>query len=265
VHDFFLAVESSHGTTLELRGGNKVQTYQVFPGSNRFCVDGDHELEVHTSEGCFRFKAIPSIVEAATEKISLEVSNYLFEGTISSPTPVKDLKLFSIDRDETRSSVDLKKVDKGYTFNLFVKTGDHVKLEPVSQEAFFEPSGGISLKPKNNCEENVVSFIAKKGLFVEGRVQPAVEGVVVSVIEGSQRVITQKDGTFRIGPFRDAKETSNSQLVAAKEGYHFELVEPTVFKARKLSSIEVTATDDKGKPLPNEAVVSLSDTSGSKS
>jgi hypothetical protein len=39
-------------------------------------------------------------------------------------------------------------------------------------------------------------------------------------------------------------------------------VERTLFAAKKLSSIEISATDENGRPLPNEAVVSISDTTG---
>jgi len=130
-----LTVESSHTTALELRDGAKVQRYEVAQGRNRFCVDGDSELEVRTGDGCYKFKVTPARVNSVTDRVILEAVKYRFVGTISTPLAIKDLKLQSrtIGEGSDTGEVELKKMDDGYAFSLFLSKGEEIELEPTSQ------------------------------------------------------------------------------------------------------------------------------------
>ncbi len=255
-----MAVESSHATTLVLTDAKKkssVQEFELNPGRNVICVDGNADMEV-SANGCYRFDSAPPVVNDRTDRLTLAAKSFKVSGQIKTSSAIKDVKL-TLNSDKQKDvDVSLTKTGAGYDFELFAEKGESVTLTPSSKEAFFDPKE-LSFTPRNDCKDNTVSFAGKKGLFVRGKVVPAVEGVAIRVEggDGGQEATTAKDGSFQIGPF--AEEAPRAKLAAAKEGYSFEDAgEYGVFKSQVLSSISIRVSDDKKEPLPDDAVVSVS-------
>ncbi len=73
---------------------------------------------------------------------------------------------------------------------------------------------------------------------------------VVDATSGSvvATVMTQADGTFKVGPLYDDRKYVCS---AKKSGFHFQEVSSSSFKSVRLGSLEVEVTDDSGTALPN--------------
>ncbi len=251
-----MTVESSHPTKLVLTEAKSkaVQTFDIAQGSNVICVDGHSEMTV-SANGCYRFEAVPAVVSAGTDKLSLAAKSYRVSGEIRLAGDIKDIRLHLKSNKHKGRELALKRSATGYTFDFFIEEDDVATLVPSSKEAFFEPEE-LTTRAKPTCQENVVTFSGKKGLFIQGKVVPPVAGVRMQVDGGFQETTTRPDGTFQIGPF--AEET-RAKLVATREGYSFEETEKYgVFKAQVLSSISIRVTDEKKNPIPDDAVVSIS-------
>jgi len=98
----------------------------------------------------------------------------------------------------------------------------------------------------------MATFKATLGKFIEGRVEPVVDGVRVT---GSKEGVPQLEGNtnsqgrYKIGPVRD---TAGYEVKLEKEGYEFEKnpKKPTDFKSIRLSQLRLNFRDEEsGKPL----------------
>jgi hypothetical protein len=93
-----------------------------------------------------------------------------------------------------------------YKFELMVKEGEKLVLEPTSGLLVFSPPQRF-LVGANDCVDTAVELHAEKGWVVEGQVVPPSAGVKVTVFKGSSDEVvamteTAEDGKFRMGPLQ---------------------------------------------------------------
>jgi hypothetical protein len=93
-----------------------------------------------------------------------------------------------------------------YEFELMVKEGEKLVLEPAAGALLFSPSQSL-LIGANDCIDTAVELHAEKGQVVEGRIIPPSAGVKVTVTKGpSDEIVvmteTTEDGKFRMGPLQ---------------------------------------------------------------
>ncbi|KAM3724517.1 Nicotinic receptor-associated protein [Dirofilaria immitis] len=149
------------------------------------------------------------------------------------------------------------------TFTFYLSTLDAdalVTLTPQSKTYLFTPTSHI-FRFTGECRLDEIIFKADKGIFLEGQVVPAVEGVNIrsshksnpnSILES----ITDVNGKFRMGPVRSVNDFD---IIAEKSGYKFERTEELgKLNAIKLSQLIIITTDaETGEPLTN-VLISLS-------
>ncbi len=140
-------------------------------------------------------------------RLTLKVVHYVF--TILYDTgSVIAMSFVLVQGDEAvAEEISLTKGKNGiYKFEVSVGEGQEVTLLPSSQEAFFDPPK-LVVKANRDCAENKISFKAKRGLFIKGKIVPPVEGVLIGVVgEGTQTALTAKDGTYSVSRVARSKK-----------------------------------------------------------
>ncbi|VDN45104.1 unnamed protein product [Gongylonema pulchrum] len=90
------------------------------------------------------------------------------------------------------------------------------------------------------CHLDEITFKADKGVFLEGRVMPAVEGVEIRSSHSKDpnvilKGVTDSSGKYRMGPVRNIEDFD---IIAEKNGYKFEKTDELgVLRAIKLSQL----------------------------
>uniref|UniRef100_A0A915PI40 Uncharacterized protein n=1 Tax=Setaria digitata TaxID=48799 RepID=A0A915PI40_9BILA len=148
-------------------------------------------------------------------------------------------------------------------FTFYLSTldgGASVTLVPQSKTYLFNPTSHIFYF-NGECHSEEVVFKGDKGIFLEGQVVPAVQGVNIRSPHKTDpnvvfESITDANGKFRMGPVRSVEDFD---LIAEKSGYKFEKTGKLgVLNAIKLSQLIIISTDaGTGKPLPG-VLISLS-------
>ncbi|VDN06963.1 unnamed protein product [Thelazia callipaeda] len=142
-----------------------------------------------------------------------------------------------------------------------------ITLVPQSKSFLFKPTSHV-FHFSGECHLKEVVFKADKGIFLEGQVLPAVENVEIHSSHKSDpnvkfKTVTDKNGSFRIGPIRNVKDFN---ITAEKNGYKFEETEKLgVFNAIKLSQLIVVATDVETETPLTTVLISLSGTGNYRS
>ncbi|VDK79801.1 unnamed protein product [Litomosoides sigmodontis] len=148
-----------------------------------------------------------------------------------------------------------------FTFYLSAVDADaFVTLTPQSKTFLFNPTSHV-FKFHGKCHLDEITFKADEGVFLDGQVVPAVEGVNIRSQSRSDpnvilESVTDANGKFRIGPIRNIKDFD---ITAEKSGYKFEKTAKLgVLNVVKLSQLIITAVDaGTGEPLSN-VLISLS-------
>lgn len=66
-----------------------------------------------------------------------------------------------------------------------------LEIKPLSEELLFYPDSK-KITTLNDCMQNAVDFVGQKGLFLDGRIDPPLAGVKITVVanDGSIKPIT---------------------------------------------------------------------------
>ena len=280
---YILKCSISHEIKLDFAHEKKVGTVGSFDlnkGKNRFCLaqPGVYKL---TTDSCHRFeKDVYTYDTSSPELLTLTAVKHLIEGTVTTEEVVNDLlvTLMSLvdktpivlgpltpDTQPTTETKDSKApVASGpfvYKFSHWARTGEKLEISVSSKELLFSPVKTEVAVLGDTCAGEVAKFIGKRGVFVSGRVKPAIEGVSITVTTvGAESeyvsIETDKKGEFKVGPLHKGFEY---EVTAEKSGYVFvkEAGETSVFSAYKLGEISVKVVDKEAEPLSG-VVLSLS-------
>ncbi len=148
------------------------------------------------------------------------------------------------------------------TFTIVPVLKDEIKSKELYKNILFLPKEKqLVVKQSCNLQESDMKFEIKTGLIIEGIVNPAMEGVVITALNSANneevtRTTTNSKGQYKIGPL--FKEYSYD-IKASKDG--FKIVSDAKnkfnFNAEKLSFLRVKIIDTTGKPL-SSVFISLS-------
>ncbi|GFW16883.1 nodal modulator 2 [Trichonephila clavipes] len=246
-----------------------------------------HDVDLHTAKnvlclpekgvydfipvGCHLYKKDVFKFDTSNPvEITLSPTKHLVTGNILTELNVTDIKVSVRKQPNTNEElISLQEpLDKKgnffrYTFSVFVQPTSDLELKVSSKQLLFRPSTSI-IKVKDDCMENAVEIIGKRGLFLNGSVTPAIEGVTIKVLlkktnELYTETLTDNKGSFLVGPLEDE---SDYTVTAETEGYVFTPLDTKGnFKAFKLAEIIVDVKNEDGSPLPG-ALLSLSGGSG---
>ncbi|GMT19361.1 hypothetical protein PFISCL1PPCAC_10658 [Pristionchus fissidentatus] len=210
-------------------------------GLNTLCLPaaGPYKMQVSS---CMTFDksslsiSLPSDMRLETYAVTASVS-----GRIEGSAPGTKIALRSPAGDR-EISVDASGI---FVFNEpLTSASQKLSLTPLSSTHLFSPSAH-SFVFDGECEKNVVVFEAVKGVFIDGSVSPAVEGVEIVAVDRRDKqtltATTDRSGKYRIGPIRRAEDV---EITATMDGYAFtEGSKHGDLKSLKLSQLTLTFED----------------------
>jgi hypothetical protein len=110
------------------------------------------------------------------------------------------------------SRIKSKKDAKDVVYEFWGSIGDVVEIVPKSaQQLLFPAKREFRVEEAKTCPLRVEDFQAKMGSFLSGRVEPAIAGVKISVLDKNTaeriaQVETTADGAFRVGPLHEDRD-----------------------------------------------------------
>ena len=287
---FSVGVSSSvsGGKIVVKKGGKEEQVIEVVKGKSVHCLKelGKYEFIV---DGCYRLPSSSSELSFDTSKkerkglelvegvptIAFNPDASLVEGQIEVAGGKKDVgdvfvKIMSSSQEllEKVKAVAGKKKDgmTTFTYQYWNKKSQRdlvVVPEIASSSMLLYPSSAI-VKIQNELECGVVvpKFSVRKGMYVEGVVNPAMVGVKVDILNKETKEVlmsteTKKGGKYSAGPLYDSVEYEAAVKLA---GYHLEqdASSPFVFFARRLASVKVEVVDSSSGAAIEGVLLSLS-------
>ncbi|KHJ89160.1 hypothetical protein OESDEN_11025, partial [Oesophagostomum dentatum] len=133
-----------------------------------------------------------------------------------------------------------------FSFHEPITSSGDVILTPQSATHLFDPSN-FALRFRGDCAENVVTFVATKGIFIDGSITPAVRGVKIVAqhkkdISVHFETVSDEKGKYKIGPIRRAEDM---KITAELDGYAFSEKPGHVGQilSTKLSKLTVVVSD----------------------
>ncbi|TKR78261.1 hypothetical protein L596_019098 [Steinernema carpocapsae] len=241
-------------------------TFDGVQGENKFCVPSTGSYLVSV-ESCHQF-ARPeyTFTVPVKERLTITAAKSAVSAIIKTKHAVlkSDITLL-IKTSEGNETVAVSSTisDKEYEFKFFVPQnlkGSEVTIVPQSSDYLFAPTSS-SFKFSGSCQFSIATFEADKGMYLEGKVEPAVGGVQISAPHKTDanlvfKAVTDSNGKYKIGPVRKLEDFYVS---AELEGYKFAATNNQgVFKTVKLSQLKIVAVDSmSSKPLA-DVLVSLS-------
>ncbi|GMS89496.1 hypothetical protein PENTCL1PPCAC_11671, partial [Pristionchus entomophagus] len=187
-------------------------------GLNTLCLPavGGYKMKISS---CMVFDkpslslTVPSDVRLETYAVSATVS-----GRLDGAVPGTKISIGS--KNDVREIT----VDGSGSFSFqepLTSASQKLVLTPLSSTHLFSPPSH-SFIFDGECEKNVVVFEATKGIFMDGSVVPAVEGVEIEAVNKNDKTTlvakTDAKGKYRIGPIRRADDM---EIIATKDGYSF--------------------------------------------
>ena len=230
---------------------------------NSFCVPntGAYNVEV---KSCHVFDEIPDVIIPTSDSIKLVAKKA--QATVVTKLNTQANEKFEIRlRGDSISEQILHPTSgtaKEQRFEFFIdmdQTGNILELVPRSQVFLFKPFLQ-KIVFDGNCIMEPIYFDTEKGSFIEGSVNPPIEGVDVIGSNDNNptevvKVKTDKSGHFKFGPI--SKETKFS-ITVEKEGYKFTELKNNVFQSIKLSELRVNFIDSETKQPLGEVLASIS-------
>uniref|UniRef100_A0A7E4W2T9 Carboxypeptidase regulatory-like domain-containing protein n=1 Tax=Panagrellus redivivus TaxID=6233 RepID=A0A7E4W2T9_PANRE len=236
---------------------------QINPKESSFCVPFAEEYTA-TLLACHVFDQ-PTFKFSAPSTVPIKLVAKEARVTVLAKTPTKANENFKLlirsdgHSDETVQSV-ITDGSQKFTFKVdLARAGSSLYLTPKSATYLFEPAN-LDVQFDGNCNEGNLVFNAKKGEFIQGKVQPFVDDVTVIATKKSDpstilSVGTENSGSFSIGPLENA---ADYDLEVEKEGYKFIREAGNVYKAVKLSELRVKFIDSVTKEPLGEVLASIS-------
>lgn len=271
---FELVCSISHDTLLKLTyDGEDKGTHQLKRTRNNLCLREVGQYELHPIS-CHRFdKATPIIYDTAHPKVvSLKATAHqaiiemFLDNFDGAPTEVA----VTLSSKNKNSAVSFTLTENSaaqdtLTYRLIHWAADleTIKITPQSDTLLFEPKAQTITMHANDCANVLASFKAIRGKFIEGQVNPPLEGVAITIaatdssyLPTPAHLTTQSDGTFSYGPLNpNGVYTVDAVLenyvitpVAGQEGQ---------FSAKKLSKLEFSVQSPEGEAL-SDVLLSIS-------
>jgi hypothetical protein len=272
----FTAVDNSQVT----------QTFQVKSGLSVSCLARPGVYAI-LPESCYKFDmgrlrydtASPRQVQLSVSHVRIRGSIQLPPSEVAVPVAVQVLagELGSQRWEDVSIPLERATASSGLsTFVYWAPIVDNppVVIRPFASDLFFYPPNRTLSLADTACPTEVLSFVGRVGWYLTGNVSANIADVeitglpptpstpsalafillifiaVVDATSGSvvATVMTQADGTFKVGPLYDDRKYVCS---AKKSGFHFQEVSSGLFKSVRLGSLEVEVTDESGAALPN--------------
>lgn len=257
-----ITIISSHTTNLkyQLRSENLLtKEMKLSVGQNTFCVGKSGVYDISLT-GCHYYDAQSTVKSFTTNSPAPITITALKHRTgvriLSEEQTNYKINVQIGEKKETITPIEeTNKVDGYFSYKHYfnLKADDLVKMLPKSDFMLFKPEykeiiGG------NDCVDVAFSFIATKGLVINGRTEPIISGAKITLIFSKNSEIqplvtsTKADGTFKFGPIDGSLEY---EISAEKESYIFANYDLTknLFKAHKLCEVIATVKDEQGQKL----------------
>ncbi|XP_012218077.1 BOS complex subunit NOMO3 isoform X2 [Linepithema humile] len=248
---FSITFISSHDTAVEYSEPNNTKriTLPLSKGSTRHCVPKSGAY-TFIPKSCHVYdKSSYSWDTSNLSPILLHSTEHTHKGNIISSSAQSDLRVKIEDTNDSVTISPLKhvKMDNGYKyeFEFKAKTDNVYTITPLSDILLFNPQS-LKVFGVNDCHNDIASFVGDLGKIIAGQISPPLEDVTIQIFGKDKEspihtLITQKDGTYSIGPL-DGKIAYS--VTAEKEG--FVITGPDakgVFLAHKLAEIIVQVSD----------------------
>uniref|UniRef100_A0A8C4XBY7 NODAL modulator 1 n=1 Tax=Erpetoichthys calabaricus TaxID=27687 RepID=A0A8C4XBY7_ERPCA len=140
-----------------------------------------------------------------------------------------------------------------YEFSYWARAGEKILVTPSSKVLLFYPPEVEATITGEGCPGRMVEIQGKAGLFLEGQIQPVLEGVEITIMEkGTDAVLitvaTDEMGAYSVGPLHRDRDYVIS---AKKEGFVLTPVDGTRgdFKAFALAGVTFEIRLEDGQPL----------------
>uniref|UniRef100_A0A914VZ87 Nodal modulator 3 n=1 Tax=Plectus sambesii TaxID=2011161 RepID=A0A914VZ87_9BILA len=241
-------------------------------GTKTFClpVAGKYEYRV---QSCHKFQSERYEYDTDNpEPLSLVAVKHLVSGTIRLPqqsaeplsvlirsaSNAEDVTLGPLTPKAGKSAAN-EPVDYGFEF--FAERDSTLTFIPRSSVYLFTPTKH-QLAVRDDCLIDAMTFVGKKGIFLNGNIQPPLDGVAITLKHKTDdalvfNVNADQQGRFKLGPL---ESFDGFELSAVKEGYLFTQEEKAAFgtlKAFKLSQLTIKLFDMDKTPLGG-VLISLS-------
>ena len=260
---FALSCSVSHGVRLDFMHDTNKQlagSFDVAKGMNKFCLEkaGAYSLHPH---GCHVFeREVYRFDTALPTVVTMNAAKHKVEGRVTSPVNVTDVTVTVATKGGKPEVLGPLKNSAAlsdgsgfeFSFDFVAKTGAEIELTPASATILFQPPRKTIKVDGGACPGVMATFQGKQGVFIEGRIEPRLAGVAVTILgsESDSRIDVQSgnDGTYKVGPLPPEQEYT---VTAAKEGYVLTAVSGKLghFTALKLGEISVVVENEAGKPL----------------
>ena len=231
-------------------------------GSGQVCLPrpGMYEL---TTKSCHKFSgepftystSVPGVVSltAVSHSISGSVvtsensDNIVVSVVAKSPAGEKQAPIVHGPLKASRAKAEDGTAQFIYHFTHWAKSGDTLTISPKLEDMLFAPQSRSVTVPRESCPERVAAFHGRRGVYVAGKVSPAVAGVTITVMFQSPEVAvvisTDAKGEYRYGPIDSGNTFSVSAFL---DGY---VIEPeagstTNFLVSKLGEINIAISAD---------------------
>uniref|UniRef100_A0A8C5QXB5 Nodal modulator 1 n=1 Tax=Leptobrachium leishanense TaxID=445787 RepID=A0A8C5QXB5_9ANUR len=266
---YMLRCSLSHAITLEFyqdgNGPEHVGVYNLTKGVNRFCLSKPGVYKV-TPRSCHRFEHAFYTYDTS----SIESEPALVLGPLKSVEEVRrEQQMAEIEaRKQERQKTAPEEADvqppvlevveelKGpfsYEFSYWARSGEKITVTPSSKELLFYPPSVESVVSGENCPGKMIQIHGKAGLFIEGQIQPELEGVEIVINEKGAAsplitVYTDDKGSYSVGPLHSDMEYTVS---AQREGFVLTAIDGTIgdFNAFALAGVTFEIRAEDGQPL----------------
>uniref|UniRef100_A0A3P9MQJ9 Nodal modulator n=1 Tax=Oryzias latipes TaxID=8090 RepID=A0A3P9MQJ9_ORYLA len=283
---FILRCSLSHAIILEFfQDGSKpenVGVYNLSKGVNRFCLSKPGVYKV-TPRSCHQFEQDFYMYDTPGNRFlnapvccesSIESEPALVLGPLRSleeqrqEQQLQEIQLRRQERerraagDEGGAKDDSPPIQEKaddligpfhYEFSYWARAGERVTVTPSSKELLFYPPEVEATITGDSCPGRLVDIIGRAGLFLEGSVSPALEGVEISITERGASaplitVATNDVGAYSVGPLHSDR---SYDISARKEGFVLSPAEGTRgdFKAFALAGVTFKIRSEDGQPL----------------
>ncbi|MFH4974267.1 hypothetical protein AB6A40_000976 [Gnathostoma spinigerum] len=264
-----VSIITSHPAKLKWNLHDKKQLngqLNVSGGQTNFCVPVTGRYDVTLSACHVYDKPVYDLLVPQEAPLTATATKFLLTASIISNDATLKADQLSMKvqtaSNEFRLPVSSSEGTK-FEFVFYISASDHdstVVLTPLSSTHLFEPSS-FTFKFQGVCILDVTSFVADKGVFIEGQVVPAVENVkIISTHKADKKLslktVTDPAGKFRLGPVRKA---ADFEISAEKHGYKFEPSNKfAVLRAIKLSELVISTVDEISQQPLSGVLLSLS-------
>ncbi|XP_053328290.1 nodal modulator 1-like [Spea bombifrons] len=140
-----------------------------------------------------------------------------------------------------------------YEFSYWARSGEKITVTPSSKELLFYPPSVETFVSGESCPGKMIEIYGKAGLFLEGQINPELEGVEIVISEKGAAsplitVFTDDKGSYSVGPLHSDLEYT---IAAQKEGFVMTAVEGTVgdFNAFALAGVTFEIRSEDDQPL----------------